>query len=102
MRLASFVHDGVATWGAERDGGLVDLGARLGARFPTVKALLAAGDAGLASAEEALDGADTGSGAGGGGAGGGASGGAGIPLDAVTLLPPVPDPARILCAGVNY
>lgn len=102
MRLASFVHDGVVTWGAERDGGLVDLGARLGARFPTVKALLAAGDAGLAAAAEALDGADAGSGAGGGGAGGGASGGAGIPLDAVTLLPPVPDPARILCAGVNY
>ena len=54
MRLASFVHDGVATWGAERGGGLVDLGARLGARYPSVKTLLAAGDAGLAAAGEAL------------------------------------------------
>ena len=90
MRLASFVHDGVATWGAERGGALVDLGARLGSRYPSVRALLAAGDAGLAAAAEALASAD----------GGGAD--AGIPLDAVTLLPPVPDPARILCAGVNY
>ena len=89
MRLASFVHDGVATWGAERGGRLVDLGVRLGGRFPSVRALLAAGDAGLAAAAESLAGAD-----------GGAD--AGIPLDAVTLLPPVPDPARILCAGVNY
>ena len=89
MRLASFVHDGVATWGAERGGRLVDLGVRLGGRFPSVRALLAAGDAGLAAAAESLAGAD-----------GGAD--AGIPLDVVTLLPPVPDPARILCAGVNY
>ena len=87
MRLVSFERDGAASWGAVRAGRVVDLGPSLGERYPTVKALLAAGDAGLAAATEALEAtADD----------------AGVPLDEVTLLPPVPDPARILCAGVNY
>jgi 2-keto-4-pentenoate hydratase/2-oxohepta-3-ene-1,7-dioic acid hydratase in catechol pathway len=90
MRLVSFVRNGTASWGAVTDGGLIDLRDALGGRFASVKELLAAD--GLAEAAAALDATELDA---------TAADGA-LALDAVTLLPPVPDPARILCAGVNY
>ena len=77
MRLVSFLDPaGKNSWGRVDGTTVVDLGALQ----PSVRALLAAG---------ALDSAGTHS-------------GPSHSLDAVTLLPPVTDPARILCAGINY
>ena len=84
MRLVSYLDGGRATWGALDEASLVvDLGALLGARYPTVRDLLAAGA--LDEARHLMAGT-TGTQA----------------LNRVTLLPPVTNPARILCAGVNY
>ncbi|MCT8972083.1 fumarylacetoacetate hydrolase family protein [Microbaculum marinisediminis] len=82
MRIVSFSSGGRMSWGAVVNGGIVDLAARLSA-FPTVRALLEA-DA-LDKAHAALEGATP-----------------DLALDAVTLLPPVTDPEKILCIGVNY
>jgi 2-keto-4-pentenoate hydratase/2-oxohepta-3-ene-1,7-dioic acid hydratase in catechol pathway len=87
MRLVSFEDAGRRSWGGVVGDGAVatiaDLGAILGDRYPSLRSLLAA-DA-LDEAAGALDRDPT-----------------GVALSAVTLLPPVFDPARILCAGVNY
>src|SRR4030081_808882 len=87
MRLVSFEDAGRRSWGGVVGDSAVatiaDLGAILGDRYPSLRSLLAA-DA-LDEAAGALDRDPT-----------------GVALSAVTLLPPVFDPARILCAGVNY
>jgi 2-keto-4-pentenoate hydratase/2-oxohepta-3-ene-1,7-dioic acid hydratase in catechol pathway len=85
MRLVSFSRGATTSWGAVAGGGIVDLGATLGERFPSVRALLAAEAIDVAAEALAAAGRD-----------------ADAALDEVTLLPPVPDPARVLCAGVNY
>lgn len=42
MKLLTFTVNGKATYGAVRDHGIVDIGARLGSRYPDIKAVLAA------------------------------------------------------------
>lgn len=82
MRLATFRVRGNQTYGVVRDDGIVDLGARLGGKYPTLKSLIAAGfppeldEASRASA----DFAET----------------------AISYLPPITDPARIWCLALNY
>jgi 2-keto-4-pentenoate hydratase/2-oxohepta-3-ene-1,7-dioic acid hydratase in catechol pathway len=87
MRLVSFEDSGRRSWGAVQgdgaDAAVADLGAVMGDRYPSVRALLAANA--LEEASRAVG-----------------STAALLSLGAVTLLPPVTDPARILCAGVNY
>jgi 2-keto-4-pentenoate hydratase/2-oxohepta-3-ene-1,7-dioic acid hydratase in catechol pathway len=83
MRLVSFERDGRAGFGAVVEGGVVDLGRALGGRYAGLKALLAA-DA-LAEAEAALRGRAP-----------------DVALDAVALLPPIPDPGKVWCCGLNY
>jgi 2-keto-4-pentenoate hydratase/2-oxohepta-3-ene-1,7-dioic acid hydratase in catechol pathway len=80
MRLVSFERvDGTASYGTT-DGQMVrDAGAALGARFPDLMAVIAAG------AVDALSGA-----------------GPEIDLASVRLLPPIPHPGKILCIGLNY
>ena len=80
MRLVSFLRpDGTASYGTASDSSVRDAGAVLSGTYPDLKAVLAAG----AVAE--LNGAgDT------------------VPLSEVTLLPPVPNPDKILCIGLNY
>ena len=89
MRLISFERQGRPSWGAVVDEAGqprgVDLGGELAGRVPSVKALLAAGPEGVEEVGRRL-----------------ARPAATFALGDVTLLPPVPDPARILCAGVNY
>jgi 2-keto-4-pentenoate hydratase/2-oxohepta-3-ene-1,7-dioic acid hydratase in catechol pathway len=82
MKLVSFIANGRTSWGAAVDGGIVDLGARL-PEFADVRDLLAKD--GLAKAKAALAGAK-----------------ADHKLDAVTHLPPVPNPEKIFCVGLNY
>jgi 2-keto-4-pentenoate hydratase/2-oxohepta-3-ene-1,7-dioic acid hydratase in catechol pathway len=83
MRLVTFHENGGrARFGVVSGAGIVDLSARMAPEITSVRALLASGE--LAEAAEA---------------------GAAEPdvaLADVTLLPPVPDPAKILAIGLNY
>lgn len=84
MRLASWRKDGTQRCGAVRpDGTLVDLGKALGATFPDVRSLLAAG---------ALDAARRAAG----------TAPAAGHVGEVELLPPIPTPGKIICVGINY
>jgi len=78
MRIVSYRTSG-GPWraGAERDGSVVDLGVE------SVKALLAGGEAALASAAARMKSAS-------------AVGGT------VEIGPPIPDPEKIICFGLNY
>ena len=82
MRLASFRGANGPSYGVVTDRGVVDLGRRLGARYPDLRALIA-GDA-LEEARrlsgEAPD----------------------APLDRLELLPVIPNPDKIVCVGLNY
>ena len=88
MRFASFLVAGRPTYGVI-DPGMIggahlrDLGHVLGNAYADLKALIASGRAAKIAADQL----------------------AGAPryaLDAVTLLPPVPNPDKIVCIGLNY
>jgi len=83
MKLASFVHQGIRSYGIVSAEGVVNLGQRLGDRYADLKALLAAAD-GLAQAarysEEAAD----------------------LRFDEIAFLPVIDNPGKILCVGMNY
>lgn len=83
MRLVSFRHAGMRKFGAAVDGGIVDLSARTGERWPGLRAAIAG------KALEEL--AATAKGV-----------AADLGLDEVELLPVIPDPDKILCIGLNY
>jgi len=83
MKLISFVASGRTSYGAVVRDGVIDLGRRLGDRYPTLRAAIAGGALDRTAAE----------------------GGAASPdmaLSQVTLLPPITDPDKIICAGRNY
>jgi 2-keto-4-pentenoate hydratase/2-oxohepta-3-ene-1,7-dioic acid hydratase in catechol pathway len=82
MKLASFTASGRASYGLLVDGGLFDLGARVGARYPTLRAALA-GDALGEISRSAGAKPD-------------------LALAQATLLPPIPAPDKIVCIGLNY
>ena len=82
MKLVSFVAKGGKSWGAVVDGGIADLGTKL-PEFADVRALLAQN--GLAKAKAAL-----------------ACAKADHAMDAVRFLPPIPNPEKIFCVGLNY
>jgi 5-carboxymethyl-2-hydroxymuconate isomerase len=82
MRLASFHADGRDRYGLVRDGGVVDLLARLPG-IPTLRALLER-DA-LQEARRVASSAT-----------------ADFAQDEIVFLPPIPDPGKILCIGINY
>src|ERR1700746_1798371 len=83
MKLVSFAASGRNSYGAVVGDGVFDLGRRLGDRYPTLRAAIA-GDALGAAAVEVRSGAPD------------------IVLVAVTSLPPITDPDKIICAGRNY
>ena len=90
VRIASYVHDGTASFGLVTDDGLIDaspLGyADLRSMLEAVADGPEAGSAsGLADALDSISGSPP-----------------AIGLDAVTLLPPVPNPSKIICIGINY
>jgi 2-keto-4-pentenoate hydratase/2-oxohepta-3-ene-1,7-dioic acid hydratase in catechol pathway len=83
MKLASYTAAERASYGIVTDGGgLIDLGTRLGARYPTLRAALAGG----ALSEIAAV----------------AGGKADLTLGEAMLLPPIPAPDKIVCIGLNY
>ena len=83
-RLTSFKIHGRASFGAVIDAGIIDLGGRLGGRYPSLLALIRAGDAGLKDARAAL------------------TAWADYQLSEVEFLPPVLAPEKIICVGINY
>ena len=82
MKIVSFERDGKASFGAIKDGGIVDLTGKIEGAAAS-EDLLEPGA--RTRAERIVEAAD-----------------ADLPLDAATLLIPVARPERILCIGVNY
>ncbi|MAC78715.1 MAG: 5-oxopent-3-ene-1,2,5-tricarboxylate decarboxylase [Rhodobacteraceae bacterium] len=81
MRISSYITpDGRASYGIVKDGKLHDAGRALGATYPDLRAVIAAGalDALKDAAGDVHDMSD------------------------VTLLSPVPNPDKIICIGLNY
>ena len=83
MKLSSFRLNGIDTYGAADDRGVTDLGARLGAKYPDLKALIAGN--GFAEARSVAEKA-----------------GVDAKLDAIAYRPVIPNPGKILCIGLNY
>ena len=82
-RLATYAVGGSTHYGVVADGGIVDLSARFGKDFPTLREVIAAGALVRLTEEAAKRSPDH-------------------ALDAVTWLPPIPAPEKIICIGVNY
>lgn len=89
MKLVTFTaqhdteQDTRPSFGLVEGQGVIDLGRRIGARFPTLKALIA-GD-GFAEAAASARGQKP-----------------DYSLDEIAFLPTIPDPGKILCVGLNY
>ena len=83
MKLASYLANGKACFGVVSGDGVVTLNERLGGRYATLRDVLAA-DA-LAEIAKAADGAKP-----------------DHTLAQVQFLPAIPNPEKILCAGINY
>ena len=82
-RIATFAVNGVTKFGAVTDRGVVDLSARWGKEFPTLREVIAAGSLRKLAEDAERHSVD-------------------FPLDAVTWQPPIPAPEKIICIGVNY
>ena len=83
MRLVSFRHAGANKFGVALDGGIVDLSTRTKGRWSGLRDVIAAKALGeLATAAKGAP--------------------ADLKLEEVELLPVIPDPAKILCVGLNY
>jgi len=82
MKFISYLQDGRPSYGLWVSNGVVDLATRLGSQVPSLKSLLTQGQLERAAAFQhtAPD----------------------FLLDAVQLLPVIPDPDNILCIGLNY
>jgi len=83
LKLASYMHKNAAGYGIVEGDGIIDLTRRIGARYPDIRALLAhegLGEATKAAAGQKPD----------------------FKLSEVKLLPPIPNPGKIFCIGLNY
>jgi 2-keto-4-pentenoate hydratase/2-oxohepta-3-ene-1,7-dioic acid hydratase in catechol pathway len=83
MKIASFEKEGKASYGAVIDGEIIDVGARMGHKFPALIDVLHA-DA-MDQVRTIVDGQS-----------------ADFELADVSLKIPVPAPEKIICVGVNY
>jgi 2-keto-4-pentenoate hydratase/2-oxohepta-3-ene-1,7-dioic acid hydratase in catechol pathway len=83
MRLVTYRKGATQSFGVVVAGGVVDAAKALGGRFSSLKAVLAAGA--LSELARAVKNAPP-----------------DAALEAVQLLPPIPEPDKILCVGVNY
>lgn len=82
-RLATFTVNGLTRYGAVCDHGVVDLSARHANDYPTLREVIAAG-----ALQRILDEADHTA--------------PDFARDAVKFEPPIPQPEKIICVGVNY
>jgi len=81
MRLSSVSIDGQRTWGVVEGDTFLDVGAVLKDRYSDLKAAVTAGLDGVAAATASAK---------------------ATPLEAVTWLPVISNPDKILCVGLNY
>ncbi len=82
-RLASFTSNGRAAYGAITDEGVIDLSARFGDRWPTLKHVIEAGALTTLCEEAAHLKAD-------------------FPVSDISYEIPIPAPEKIICVGVNF
>jgi 2-keto-4-pentenoate hydratase/2-oxohepta-3-ene-1,7-dioic acid hydratase in catechol pathway len=82
-RIASFAVNGTSRYGVVADRGLVDLSARLGRDFASLREVIAGGALMRLVEEAARHQPD-------------------YPFEAIAWLPPIPAPEKIICVGVNY
>lgn len=83
MKLVTFSAGHTTSYGAVVGDGIIDLGARVGARYPDLKALIAG--SGLAEARMLVQQQH-----------------ADLAIDAVEFMPVIPNPGKIFCIGHNY
>jgi 2-keto-4-pentenoate hydratase/2-oxohepta-3-ene-1,7-dioic acid hydratase in catechol pathway len=81
MKLLSFIADGRPSYGAVKDGGVIDLNHRL--PFRTLRELLQADGLTKAEAIVAVERPD-------------------YVMEAIAFAPVIPDPGKIICVGLNY
>jgi 2-keto-4-pentenoate hydratase/2-oxohepta-3-ene-1,7-dioic acid hydratase in catechol pathway len=82
-RIATYSTGGKTRYGAVVDAGIVDLSARFGKEYPTLREAIAAGALTKLAEEAARYQPDH-------------------ALDTITWQPPIPSPEKIICIGVNY
>lgn len=82
MRLATFLTEGLMSWGMIDGEEVVDVGTALRDRYADLKAVIAADT--LGSVSRSITGASR------------------YPVSAITWLPVIPNPDKILCVGLNY
>ena len=82
-RLAGFSHQGILKYGLVREDGIVDLSARHGARWPSLREVIEAGA--LAQLAEEAQGLSV-----------------DYALSDITYEIPLPAPEKIICVGVNF
>jgi 2-keto-4-pentenoate hydratase/2-oxohepta-3-ene-1,7-dioic acid hydratase in catechol pathway len=82
-RLATYAVQGSTRYGAVVEGGIVELSTRFGKDYPTLREAIAAGALPKLCSEAAKHSPD-------------------LAIDAITWLPPIPAPEKIICIGVNY
>ena len=83
MKLVSFLRNNKPTWGVAVEGGVVDCGAKLGKKYPDLKAVIA--NRGLADVKKFAKGRKP-----------------DVPSAKVKYLPPIGNPDKIICIGLNY
>ncbi|KAB2856587.1 MAG: fumarylacetoacetate hydrolase family protein, partial [Bauldia sp.] len=83
MKLVSFLRNNKPTWGVAVEGGVVDCGARLGKKYPDLKAVIA--NRGLADVKKLVKGKKP-----------------DLPTAKVRFLPVIGNPDKIICIGLNY
>jgi 2-keto-4-pentenoate hydratase/2-oxohepta-3-ene-1,7-dioic acid hydratase in catechol pathway len=82
-RIATYSIGGKTAYGAVTDRGIVDLSARFGRDYPTLRDVIAAGALTKLAEEAERSSPDT-------------------ALDGIIWQPPIPAPEKIICIGVNY
>ncbi|MBI5261932.1 MAG: fumarylacetoacetate hydrolase family protein [Bradyrhizobium sp.] len=82
-RLAAYSINGITGYGAVTDSGIVDLSARQGKDYPSLREVISAGALMKLAEEAARHSPDH-------------------ALSEITWLPPIPAPEKIICIGVNY
>jgi 2-keto-4-pentenoate hydratase/2-oxohepta-3-ene-1,7-dioic acid hydratase in catechol pathway len=82
MKLVSFTNGGKASYGIVKEGGVIDAGARLGAKYADLGAVIAG--RGLGEVLK-LDGAQP-----------------DVALAEIEYLPTIPRPGKVVCIGYNY
>lgn len=84
MRLCSFIHFGASSYGVYDHGHIADIGATLAADYPTLASLLAREDFSAVALRAAAGGAPR------------------YALGDVEFQAVIPNPAKIICVGLNY